>query len=310
MSAELDRRIEAELVSAAPDAVVGLANALADPRRDAAMLYYGSTLRTGDLSGILDFYRLTRRPHRGGLRALVERLIWPEVSYHEIDIGGRMLRAKVATMPLATFLKAAQGRTLDTTIWARFVQPAQRVWSADADAAAATTRAVAAAVVTASRYAAALGPEAGPAEAFWLALFRKTYAAEFRVENTSRADTVMASGGDRYAAVLPLAWREAGVAFAEEGGTLKPAKRGLPGWTLPNLAGKPLNVARILKAAFTFDGAARYAAYKIERHTGIEIAVTPFRERHPFLAAPGAWLELRTRQRSLARTQAPNGKSG
>jgi hypothetical protein len=89
------------------------------------------------------------------------------------------------------------------------------------------------------------------------------------------------------------------VAFETTGEGLRPRKQGLPGWTLPNLMGKPLNVARILKAAFTFDGAARYAAYKIERHTGVDIAVTPFRERHPFLAAPGAWLELRRRRRAM-----------
>ena len=77
---------------------------------------------------------------------------------------------------------------------------------------------------------------------------------------------------------------------------------------LPNLMGKPLNVARILKAAFTFDGAARYAAYKVERHTGIEIAVTPWRERHPFLAAPGAWLELQKRRREMARAGALKSK--
>ncbi|MBU1377127.1 MAG: hypothetical protein KKE02_13505 [Alphaproteobacteria bacterium] len=298
MSGELARRIEAELLTPAPEAVVALARALADPGVDAAILYYGSTLRTGDLSGILDFYRLTRRPHRRGLHGLVERVLWPEVSYHEVAVGGRVLRAKVATLPLATFRRAAEGRTLDTTIWARFVQPTQRVWSADAKAAADATSAVSAAVVTASRYAAALGPDAGAAEDFWLALFRKTYAAEFRVESTDRADTVMASGADRYAAILPLAWREGGVVFDGEGAVLRPVKQGLPGWTWPDLAGKPLNMARILKAAFTFDGAARYAAYKVERHTGIEIAVTPFRERHPFLAAPGAWIELRRRQRA------------
>jgi hypothetical protein len=285
--------VEAELAAPAPAAVAELAAALADPTRDAAILYYGSTLRTGDLSGVLDFYRLTRRPHRRGLRGLVERVLWPEVSYHEVS----GLKAKVATLPLAVFHRAAAGRTLDTTIWARFVQPAQRVWSADAEAAAAATRAVAAAVVTGGRFAAALGPAEGPAEAFWLALFRRTYAAEFRMETPERADTVLAGRDDRYAALLPLAWAEGGVAFAQAGGLLRPQRRGLPGWTLPNLMGKPRNVARILKAAFTFEGAARYAAYKVARHTGIEIAVTPWRERHPFLAAPGAWFELRRRRR-------------
>ncbi|PZQ61030.1 MAG: hypothetical protein DI570_13060 [Phenylobacterium zucineum] len=293
MSDDLLARIEAELASPAPEAVRTLAAALAQPG-DAAVLYYGSTLRTGDLTGILDFYRLTLRPHRRGLRGLVERVLWPEVSYHEI--GG--LKAKVATLPLETFRRAAEGRTLDTTIWARFVQPCQRVWSADAACAHRAAEAVAAAVVTASRFAAALGPAEGPSLAFWGALFRKTYAAEFRVETTDRADTVVAHGEARYAAILPLAWAAGGVAFSGQGETLSPRKAGLPGWTLPSLAGKPLNVARILKAAFTFDGAARYAAYKIGRHTGVEIEVTPFRERHPFLAAPGAWLELRRRQRA------------
>lgn len=295
MSGALLARIEAELASPAPEAVRELAAALAQPG-DAAVLYYGSTLRTGDLTGILDFYRLTNRPHRRGLRGLVERVLWPEVSYHEI--AG--LKAKVATLPLETFRRAAEGRTVDTTIWARFVQPCQLVWSAEAASAGAAAQAVMAAVVTASRFAAALGPERGPPLAFWGALFRRTYATEFRVETADRAAAVVAHGEARYAEVLPLAWVAGGVAFSVEGGDLAPRKAGLPGWTLPNLAGKPLNVARILKAAFTFDGAARYAAYKIGRHTGVEIEVTPFRERHPFLAAPGAWLELRRRQRELA----------
>jgi hypothetical protein len=296
VSGDLHARIEAELATPAPEAVQALAAALAQPG-DAAVLYYGSTLRTGDLTAILDFYRLTKRPHRQGLRGLVERVLWPEVSYHEID----GLKAKMATLPLETFRRAAEGRTLDTTIWARFVQPCQRVWSADAASAAAAAQAVTAAVVTASRFAAALGPDKGPPLAFWAALFRKTYAAEFRVETTDRADTVVAHGEDRYADLLPLAWTVGGVGFSVDGGEFAPDKAGLPGWTLPNLAGKPLNVARILKAAFTFDGAAKYAAYKIGRHTGVEIEVTPFRQRHPFLAAPGAWFELRRRQAEARR---------
>lgn len=298
MSEPLLLRVEAELASRAPEAVIALAAALAEPGRDAAILYYGSTLRTGDLTGILDFYRLTWRPHRRGLRGLLERALWPEVSYHEIEVAGCTLRAKVATLPVSTFGRAASGATLDTTIWARFVQPAQRVWVANPDAAKQVAVAVAGAVVTASRYAAALGPARGAADDFWLALFRQTYAAEFRVESTDRADTVLGADTARYAELLPLAWKAGGVAFEADGVVLEPQKRGLPNWTPPNLAGKPLNMARILKAAFTFDGAARYAAYKVERHTGIELAVTPFRERHPFLAAPGAWLELRRRQRA------------
>lgn len=295
MTGRLHARMAEELARPLPDAVTAFAASLADPGRDVAVLYYGSSLRTGDLSGLLDFYVLTKRPHRTGFHGLVERVLWPEVSYHEFDAGGVRLQAKAATLPLDVFRRAAEGRTLDTTIWTRFVQPAAIAWSGGEDAA--VVEAVAAAVRTASRHAAALGPQQGPAEAFWNALFRRTYAAEFRVESPDRADTVLGTNADRFAAILPLAWHAAGVEFSEMAGTYWPKKKGLPGWGLRAAMGKPLNLARLAKAAFTFEGAAKYAAYKIEKHTGVALEVTPFRERHPILAAPGVlWRLRRARQ--------------
>jgi hypothetical protein len=56
--------------------------------------------------------------------------------------------------------------------------------------------------------------------------------------------------------------------------------------------GKLINLLRLLRAASTFEGAARYAAWKIERHSGVAIDVTPWRERHPVLAAPGVMLSI------------------
>jgi len=292
VSGALEALLAEELARPLAEAVAAFAASLADPERDAAVLYYGSTLRTGDLSGLLDFYVLTRRPHRRGVHGVVERVLWPEVSYHEFE----GLKAKVATLPLDVFRRAAEGRTLDTTIWTRFVQPAAIAWSGGDDAA--VTAAVAAAVKTASKYAAALGPGQGPAEAYWTALFRRTYAAEFRVESPDRADTVLGPNTGRFTRLLPLAWMAAGVDFSEMAGTYWPKKKGLPGWGLRAAMGKPLNLARLAKAAFTFEGAAKYAAYKIEKHTGVALEVTPFRERHPILAAPGVlWTLRRARRR-------------
>lgn len=51
------------------------------------------------------------------------------------------------------------------------------------------------------------------------------------------------------------------------------------------LIGKPLNVMRLIKAAFTFQGGARYLAWKIERHSGVKVELTPWQERHPILAS-------------------------
>ena len=61
--------------------------------------------------------------------------------------------------------------------------------------------------------------------------------------------------------------------------------------------GKPLNILRLVKASTTFDGAARYAAWKIERHTGVPVEVTPWRERHPVLAAPAVLFSVWRKQR-------------
>ena len=50
---------------------------------------------------------------------------------------------------------------------------------------------------------------------------------------------------------------------------------------------------RLAKAAFTFDGAMDYVAWKIERHSGVRIEVKPWQRRFPLLAAPGLYLKLR-----------------
>lgn len=304
MSPELVAFVRRELEAPVPEPVRQAAEMLMGARGGCAALFYGSILRTGDLSGVLDFYLLTAGPHRRGPRGWIERRLWPEVGYHQLAIGDEILRAKVATLPLATFRRAAEGRALDTTIWARFVQPAALVRAADRAVAETVAEAVAAACETAGRYAAALGPAAGPARAYWTALFRRTYAAELRVEKPGREGQILGFDPARYDRLLPLAWASAALPFEAAGGELRPRppaglrRRLRRAWRRREMLGKPLNVARLIKATFTFEGAARYAAWKIERHTGVRIAVTPWRERHPLLAAPGvAWRLWRAKAR-------------
>ena len=119
----LAARIGAALERPIDPAVAAFAAALGEEAGAAAVLFYGSNLRTGSLDGVLDFYVLVPGPR--------ERGIWPRVSYRERRDDGATLRAKVATMTLATFAAAARGETLDTTIWARFVQPSALAWSHD-----------------------------------------------------------------------------------------------------------------------------------------------------------------------------------
>jgi hypothetical protein len=292
------RQLHVPTIAAVRDVAAILAG---DATETAAVLFYGSNLRTGETEGVLDFYVLTAGPPERGL--------WPTVSYREFDRHGETLRAKIATMRLATFAKAAAAQTLDTTIWTRFVQPSALVWVRDPATANQMATAIGDAAKSAARFAAALGPEAGTADDYWRALFRQTYAAELRVERKGREGQILGFDPGRYAELLPLAWTADGIAYRDEAGMLKPdlspARRNalLRAWGRRRRAGKPLNVARLVRAAFTFEGAARYGVWKVERHTGVAVPLTPWREKHPILAAPGVfWRVWRARAHTGPKT--------
>ncbi len=284
MTRPLGERIAAGLSRAVAPEVAAAAAELAGATDTLAVLFYGSNLRTGDLDGVLDFYCLTAGPP--------ERGIWPRVSFHELRGAGGVLRAKVATMALATFAEAARGERIDTTVWARFTQPCALVWARDQASRDATAGAVQDAVITAARLAALVGPQSAAEPVFWTALFDATYRAELRVEPPGRSASIVALAATHFDGLLPLAWDAAGIGFAQSTGQFAPElassewTRLARWWRRRARAGKALNLARLARATTTFDGAARYAAWKIERHIGIAIPLTPWRERHPLLAVP------------------------
>lgn len=290
MNATLEARIAERLAAQVRPEVAEFAKRLAVAAGADAALFYGSNLRTGELEGVLDFYLLMPGPQR--------EKIWPRVSYHEWEHGGTVMRAKVATMALETFARACAGDSRDTTIWARFVQPSALVWLRDDSIRPPIVAALADAAKTAARLAAALGPDRGAAEDYWRALFRETYRAEFRVEKPGREDSILSVNAAHFDGLLLLAWEAGGIEFQQDGSELVPQlapaqrRETLGWWRRRRRWGKPLNLTRLAKASTTFDGAARYAAWKIERHTGVAIEVTPWREKHPLLAAPGVLFRL------------------
>lgn len=294
-----------ELRRELPPAVAQLAAQLAAraPGAVAAVLYYGSNLRDARLDGVLDFYVLLDRVSvwpGSRLAALANGLLPPNVGYVETTVDGQALRAKYALISVAQFRRGVSPAALDTTLWARFSQPCCCAWArseADRDAA---TEAVQQAVVTAATWAAALGPASGEAAAYWQALYAQTYAAELRVEKSARGNDLVARDAQRYARLLPLAWQAAGLNFEHAAdGSLRPqcspatrtamARR----WAWRQRLGKPLNLVRLMKAIFTFDGAMDYALWKVERHSGVRPEVTDWERRHPLLAMPGLYRRLR-----------------
>ncbi len=305
--AALQQLVGIELGGATPPAVQQLAQQLAQRggTATAAVLYYGSALRAESLEGVLDFYVLLDDVGAwpGSLLArLANRVLPPNVGYLETSLDGQVLRAKYAVLSCNQFNQKLKEQSLDTTIWARFCQPALCVWARSPVDRAAVTDSICAAVMTAACWAVKLGPEAASAPDFWRALFARTYAAELRVEKAGRPQDIIGKNPERYAAMLPLALRAAGLDF-ETGiqGELIPAlpmdqrSRAHRSWRLRSRLGRPLNILRLLKAAFTFDGAMDYVIWKIERHRGVRIEVSPWQRRFPLLAAPGLYWQLRRR---------------
>lgn len=305
MTDPLSDLIAREWDTTLPDPAAALVTALATHggANVAAVLFYGSNLRSGDVEGVLDFYVLVDR--LTGWResrplALATRLLPPTVEYWEVPWQGHTLRAKVAVMGLDQFTASTRFNGMDTTIWARFTQPVMLAFARDDAARATVLSAVAQAVATATRWAALLGPERGTARDYWEALFKATYSAELRVEKASRGVSIVDHAADRYAALLPAAWAAARVPFEElPDGRFRPLlshvdrQRGIRAWAWRGRFGKVLNIARLVKAAFTFTGGVDYLLWKLHRHSGVRLELTPWQRRHPILSAPGILVKLK-----------------
>jgi hypothetical protein len=273
------------------------------PGQVVAVLFYGSALRTGAQDGVLDFYVLLDDVGAwpaSRLATLANRLLPPNVSYLETRIGDTALRAKVAIMSLARFNRGMSAKSIDTTLWARFSQPSACAFARADGGEEAVIEALCRATLTAAHWAALLGPVRGDALAFWRALYARTYGAELRVESALRGKELIDGETARYARLLPAAWQALGLGFeAGADGSLEPQlsprerARAARRWALRRRLGKLLNLLRLVKSAFTFEGAMDYVAWKVERHSGVRLELSPWQRRHPLLAAPGLYWKLR-----------------
>ena len=293
----LERRLIGELTTPVDPGVSAFADALARacPELPLGVLFYGSLLRKSDPDGILDFYIVTENAEgfSGGLIARTGNLVLPpNVRYSEFRYQDRVLRAKIAVLSREQFAARTSLGALDTTIWARFCQPVRLVWVRGPESADSLLTLIVGCVTTASCWAALLGTPSKTALEFWQTLFAHTYASELRVEKKGRGNSILEGQEERYAALLPLGWARAGLQFSAHGDTLEPVlsttlrRKAAHRWALVQTSGRPRNVARLLKAAFTFENGASYLAWKIQRHTGFDMQLSPFERRHPLVMLP------------------------
>ena len=270
--------IAAHMTTDLPAPVTALADHIAASHGDGvlAVLAYGSCLReVRPDDGLIDYYVLTKdfqTVSSNPLSRLGCRLVPPNVYYAEARIAGTLYRAKYAVLPLGQFADKVSLQTTNPYFWTRFAQPCAIVQAADDTVREKVLTTLATACRTAfANFAGLARPNDAPLD-IWRRGFALTYKTELRPEPPARADSIISANADYYRAVTKVLHTGQSTHTTRLG----PATR---------LAGKLLSVARLFKAAFTFQGGANYIAWKIARHSGHEIELTPWQRNHPLLAA-------------------------
>lgn len=273
MTQSLRDLVEAEFSQPVDARVRAMAEAIAAKHGAAsrAVLFYGSCLRERQLDGLmLDFYLIVSdyaSAYDKKWLARANALIPPNV----FPFRHGELMAKYAVLSEADFHRLNGPETRSVSVWARFAQPSRLAWAVNDDA---RERAVIAVARAAPTLLAAAGAVQGeePLD-WWRRAFALTYSAELRAERTGRSGSVVDADMDRYRL------------FSTPAIAAIPAGSRSGQWLRRRIEGKLLSVIRLAKASATYAGGAEYIAWKINRHAGTNIELTPWQKRHPLLAA-------------------------
>lgn len=262
-----------------------------------AMLFYGSSLRTGDaLDGLVDLYVVIDYYHKAygkALPALFNRLLPPNVYYLEVEVDGRRVRSKYAVISMRDLQRGTSTRWFHSYLWGRFSQPCGLLYSRDAETGQQVHRALAQALLTFLTRVLPVLPERLECAAIWQQGLALSYRAELRAEKPERALHLYEAWQDHYRAATSLAMEALPFEVQREQlesrqyYTVRIARRtrvlSRAGWLLRRLQGKLLSLLRLMKATFTFQGGMDYIAWKLERHTGVPVEVSPKVRRHPLI---------------------------
>ena len=265
-----------------------------------AILLYGSCLRSHKIDdGVVDFYVVVDDYSNAYPEHYLRYFnIWlpPNVFYLEVSTHDRIFRAKYAVISMLEFERGNQ-HWFHSYLWARFAQPVRLLYARDNNIRERIYNSLAHAVIAfLVPTIKALGMCKVTADEIWTKGLSLTYAAELRPERESRARQLTELNLDEYKDLTECALPSL-VGILEklpQEHQIEETRyqclvdnyehrRSLKYWRLRRWQGRVLSVLRLAKATFTFRDCIDYAAWKIERHTGVCIEVTPRLRRHPVL---------------------------
>lgn len=299
-------RIASELsVSVRPN-VEWLANEIAAIHGDtvSGVLFYGSSLRKETDEGVLDYWVIVDdydEAHQKFGHAAINRVAAPSVYFLEREHDGITLRTKYGVLDRQAFDQGTRFGAMTPYIWARFAQPARLLNCRDEDARAFFERTISQAIVTfVARLFCHLPDQSGllrfSLPAFWQKAFRTTYDSERRPEAEDYIRGLYEMDEDRYDAVAASALHhlarrrvvDEAMEHPRAFSVTLPRKR-LDRlrwrWRSMRWVSRMSGLLRLLKTSYTFGDWVPYALWKLERHTGRKIDLTPRQREHPLIYA-------------------------
>ena len=262
------------------------------------ILLYGSCLRAGtDQNGLVDCYVIVDQYTAVYPSAWMARLngwLPPNVFYGEVDVEGHTVRMKYAVLSLDDFERSVTPKWFHSYFWGRFAQPTAVMACPSQAMSQRIIFGLGNAVVTFLGNVLPQMPEDFTAKDIWSIGLALSYGAELRAESKGRITTLWESNQDYYEqvadAVLSVYFSNVTVIqiadskmYEVEYSSWDRTKNRI-GWVLRTIQGKILSILRLMKAAYTFQGGADYLIWKIERHSGVKVELTPAQRKHPIWA--------------------------
>lgn len=289
-----------------PSAVLTAAKDIADRYGECVqgVLFYGSCLRTGEIEDkILDFYVIVESYEVAYAKrwlAVANQAIPPNVFYHEMDVEGLTVRSKYAVISKDDLAFRVSKACLNVSIWARFCQPCMLLLPSGDEVNNLIAKNISTSIETMLSNLMDLKPWARQSRELWVAAFEETYAAELRSERGGKGLEIYLLDQSRYDEVTPIALGALGVAN-DTSVVLPPVTQPARTdnfqakfmWFLRRLNGKIVSFLRLVKASMTFDGGIDYLAWKIRRHSGVEVEIKPWMRKHPIVAGVVLFWNLR-----------------
>ncbi|MCH9698459.1 MAG: hypothetical protein K0U68_10175 [Gammaproteobacteria bacterium] len=305
MKQQLLTFIEDQITQPASPALEAVKNSLLEiyPGAVQAILYYGSCLRSNNpFDGLVDLYVLVNQYPRAyskhPLLTLSNRVLPPNVFYLETPTQQQIIRSKYAVFTVDDFAKACSKAWFNSYIWGRFCQPSRLLYAHDNNIVETLGSALSQAAITfTARVTPALDSRFN-SEVFWSTGLSLSYRTELRPEQTGRALEIYHYDQNYYDSLTEslMNLTNAGTLILDDTtrayqNQANPWQHKLCQltWAIRRIQGKSLSLARLIKAAFTFQGGVDYIAWKIERHSGVKINVTDKLRRYPLIYG---WAEL------------------